>query len=110
MQRSYNDDGHSLYSTFRLFTVEGWYEQPDAIANNSSVAWGVFARIYFVILLFFDGIIGMSLINSIFVDAMAEDNNDELMKKVTDLEKKIDRLIECKDIQNEEKNIRDNRT
>ena len=32
----------------------------------------------------------MSLVNSIFVDAMAADNNDEVLEKLNQLEKKID--------------------
>lgn len=37
-------------------------------------------------------IIGMSLLNSIFVDAMVSDNNDEVKEQLTRLEEKIDRL------------------
>ena len=54
----------------------------------------VFARIYFSLLLFFGGIIGMSLVNSIFVDAMAADNNDEVLDRLVQLEKKIDDMKE----------------
>ena len=54
----------------------------------------VFARIYFSLLLFFGGIIGMSLVNSIFVDAMAADNNDEVLDRLIQLEKKIDDMKE----------------
>ena len=61
--------GLALYSTFRMFTIEGWYEIPDMIAKNASEAMAVFARIYFALELFIGGILGMSLINSIFVDA-----------------------------------------
>lgn len=83
----------SLYNTFRLFSVEGWYDLPDTIADNSkSLFWGLFARCYFSILVFLGGIIGMSLINSIFVDAMAEDNNDEVLEKLKHLEEKLDKL------------------
>lgn len=82
----------SLYSIFRLFSIEGWYELPDSIAQKGSVAWGVFARCYFSILMFLGGIIGMSLINSIFVDAMAEDNNDEVLAKLKQIEEKLDEL------------------
>lgn len=42
------------------------------------------------------GIFGLSLVNSIFVDAMVQDNNDELEKKVDLLNKKIDRLLDDK--------------
>ena len=75
-----------------MFTVEGWYEFADTIANNASSGWGFFARVYFSVLMFLGGVIGLSLINSIFVDAMAEDNNDEVMEKLRRLEEKIDQL------------------
>lgn len=82
----------SLYSIFRLFSVEGWYELPDAIAKKGSPLLGLFARCYFSILMFLGGIIGMSLINSIFVDAMAEDNNDEVLEKLEHIEHKLEEL------------------
>jgi voltage-gated sodium channel len=82
----------SVYSIFRLFTVEGWYEFADAIAQNGSAGLAFFARVYFSVLMFLGGIIGLSLINSIFVDAMAEDNNDEVLEKLRRLEEKIDQL------------------
>lgn len=82
----------SVYSIFRLFTIEGWYEMPEAVATNGGVAMAVFARIYFSLLLFMGGIIGMSLVNSIFVDAMAADNNDEVLEKLNQIEKKIEAL------------------
>ena len=34
----------------------------------------------------------MSLVNSIFVDAMAADNNDEVLEKLSQLESKLDNL------------------
>ena len=82
----------SVYSIFRLFTIEGWYDMPEAIAENSGSAMAVFARIYFSLLLFLGGIIGMSLVNSIFVDAMAADNNDEVLEKLSQLERKLDKI------------------
>lgn len=89
--KEFGDPAISLYNIFRLFTVEGWYELPNNIATEGS-AWRAFARIYFSVLVFLGGIIGMSLINSIFVDAMAEDNNDEVMEKLRKLEEKLDKL------------------
>lgn len=82
----------SVYSIFRLFTIEGWYEMPEAIAINGGTWIAILARVYFSALLFIGGIIGMSLINSIFVDAMAADNNDEVLDKLKQLEQKIDKL------------------
>lgn len=82
----------SVYSIFRLFTIEGWYDMPESIAQNSGTVMAIVARIYFSILLFLGGIIGMSLVNSIFVDAMAADNNDEVLEKLSQLENKLDAL------------------
>ncbi len=84
----------SFYSIFKIFTVEGWYEIPDYISRNSSEAIGILTKIYFVLILLSGGIFGLSLVNSIFVDAMVSDNNDELEKKVDSLEKKINILID----------------
>jgi voltage-gated sodium channel len=85
----------SFYSTFKVFTVEGWYEIPDLIAERTeSIGLAVFARIYFVLLLFGGGIFGLSLINSIFVESMMSDNNDEVLSKIENLENKINQLLE----------------
>ena len=43
-------------------------------------------------------IIGLSLVNSIFVDAMVSDNNDELERQVKELNEKIDKLLSDKDM------------
>ena len=84
----------SFYSIFKIFTVEGWYEIPDFITQNTSETIGFLTKVYFVLILLTGGIFGLSLVNSIFVDAMVSDNNDELEKKVVSLEKKIDKLID----------------
>lgn len=77
---------NSIYSVFRVFTVEGWYEIPDAIAANTSPFVGRFSRIYFSLLLSVFGILGLSFINSVFVDAMAEDNNDDVKEQLNRME------------------------
>jgi voltage-gated sodium channel len=46
------------------------------------------------------------LVNSIFVDAMVSDNNDELQKEVTQLGKKIDSLTEKIDELNKHINLK----
>ncbi len=84
----------SIYSVFRICTVEGWYDIPDAITAATTPAIGSLVRLYFCLLLIGGGIIGMSLMNSIFVDAMVADNNDDVKKKLVELEQKIDKLLE----------------
>lgn len=84
----------SIYTIFRLCTGEGWYEIPDAVAMATSPIWGHAVRIYFCLLLISGGIIGMSLINSIFVDAMVSDNNDDVKEQLTRLEKELAEMKE----------------
>ena len=90
----------SIYSVFRLCTVEGWYEIPDSIAAATSASVGSMVRFYFCLLLVMGGIIGMSLINSIFVDAMVSDNNDDVKAKLDEMEKKLDELLKQKEQNN----------
>lgn len=90
----------SFYSTFKVFTVEGWYEIPDNMLKNSSTWGAFFGKAYFIVILMTGGILGLSLVNSIFVDAMVSDNNDELIEKVNQLENKIDLLIKQLDNKN----------
>lgn len=84
----------SIYSVFQICTVEGWYEIPDTLAEyygNYSILPHLI-RLYFTSLLIMGGIIGMSFINSIFVDAMVADNNDVVEHKIDKLNDKIDLL------------------
>ena len=86
----------SMFSVFRICTIEGWYEIPNAIAQGMPEIMGHIIRIYFVAILITLGLIGMSIVNSIFVDAMVSDNNDDVLKKLNELEKKIDELKQDK--------------
>ena len=79
----------AIYAVFQLFTVEGWYEIPNAVAGHLPTVWSHLIRIYFCLLLIGGGIIGMSLINSIFVDALAADNNDDVKAQLNKMEQAI---------------------
>lgn len=79
----------AIYAVFQLFTVEGWYDIPNAVAGDLSPVWVHIVRVYFCVLLIGGGIIGMSLINSIFVDALAADNNDDVKAKLDSIEQKM---------------------
>lgn len=80
----------SFYSTFRVFTIEGWYEIPDDIAASSSAALGLFARIYFMVCTVGGGILGVSLINAIFVDEMLRNENDLVERRLDEVNAKLD--------------------
>jgi voltage-gated sodium channel len=83
----------SLYSIFKVFTIEGWFEIPEQITKEYSSISAFFIYLYFIFILLTGGIFGLSLVNSIFVDAMVSDNNDELENKIDILNKKIDKLL-----------------
>ena len=90
----------AIYSTFRMFTVEGWYDIPDAVASGmQNEIWLHIVRFFFCAQLFLGGIIGMSLINSIFVDAMVSDNNDDLRQDIRDLKETLRQIQETLDKQ-----------
>lgn len=82
----------SIYTTFRLFTIEGWYEIPDSITMHMSPTTSLLTRIYFGIILLSGGIIGLSLLNSVFVDAMVSDNNDEMIEEMRKMREQIEEL------------------
>jgi len=88
---------NSLYSIFKIFTVEGWYEIPEQLTQGLSSTTSFFTYMYFIFVVISGGIFGLSLVNSIFVDAMVSDNNDELEKKIELIDKKIDKLLTKKE-------------
>lgn len=91
----FQDPLRSIYAVFQICTLEGWYEIPNTVVQyyGTSSIVAEFIRLYFCLLLLLGGIVGMSFINSIFVDAMVSDNNNDLEKKVDELNAKLDRLL-----------------
>lgn len=69
----------------------------DGLLCRGGAFRAMFARIYFAVLVFIGGILGMSLINSVFVDAMVEDNNDDVLEKLEHIEKELRELKSGKD-------------
>jgi len=89
----FGDPAVSLYSIFKIFTVEGWFEIPEHITLNLSETYSFLTYMYFIFVLLTGGIFGLSLVNSIFVDAMISDNNDDLEQKIDVLNGKVDKLL-----------------
>jgi len=102
----FGDPLTSYYSTFQVFTVEGWNGIPDALVKEA-VANGkpfpdiaiFFIRMYFIGLFIVGGIFGLSIVNSIFVDAMISDHDDtekqfeDVEKKLVSMEEKMDKML-----------------
>ena len=91
----FGDPFRSLYSIFQMFTLEGWHEIPETIETNVGPdSWKVgFSKLFFLLVVLTGGIFGFSIVNAIFVDEMVMDNNDDLEKKVDELNAKIDQLL-----------------
>ena len=83
----------SIYTIFKIFTVEGWFEIPEAIVETYNQTQSFFTYLFFIFIVLTGGVLGLSLVNSIFVDAMVSDNNDALEKKISNLESQINVLI-----------------
>lgn len=94
---NFGDPIVSMYSVFRIFSVEGWYEIPDDMSANTSYLNATFIRLLFSILVLF-GMFMLGFIISSISDELALDNNDELLDKTKELEDKIDKLNEKIDL------------
>lgn len=84
----------ACYSMFRIFTIEGWHDIPEAIAAHAGAGWSAFARIYFGVAVLVGGILGLSLGNAVFVDQMMADNNDEMERDVLEMMREVSMLRE----------------
>lgn len=72
---------------------EGWAEIPGFISANASPVIGFLTKLYFVFIVVSGGIILLSLVNSIFVEAMLSDNTDDIQEKVDEIDRKLDILL-----------------
>lgn len=91
----FGDPGIAFYTMFKVFTVEGWFEAPEALLQNEAFTdpfWQFFIRSFFGLSVVFGGILGFSLVNAVFVDEMVMDNNADLESKVDQLTAEIQAL------------------
>lgn len=86
----FGDPIQSIYTMFKVFTVEGWYEVPDELAAANIDEGSILCvRVYFIFSVLVGGILGLSLANAVFVDEMTIDNTRELEQLVEDLRDEI---------------------
>ena len=79
-----------LYSIFKIFTVEGWYEIPEEIASKFGFFQSWLVKLYFILILFIGGIFGLSIVNSLFVEGMINNEDDD--KRFDDIIERLDRI------------------
>ena len=83
---------NAMYTIFQIFTIEGWFDVAGSIASKMSGLQKVFTYLYFVIFVLTGGILGVSLVNSIFVDAMLQENNNNASEKLKEIESKLNSI------------------
>ncbi len=98
----FNDPITSVFSLFRLFTYDGWHDIPVKIAEECSkkdIWQGVWwietaVRIGFCALVFAGGIVGVALLNSVFVDGMMLRDKSEAdrVHRLNELDRKIEEI------------------
>ncbi|MBN2082223.1 ion transporter [bacterium] len=91
----------SMYTMFKVFTIEGWYEMADTIAGTSTALSAHLVRSFFVLAVVIGGIIILSLLNAVFVDEMSsdlaerhEDNVKELQAQINELQAQLNERLE----------------
>jgi voltage-gated sodium channel len=93
----------SFYTIFKIFSGDGFSDVVSEIQYNSSPMMTGFSKFYFVIIVFSGSILGLSLINSVFINEMSsiaddvEDNDksiDNLKTQIELLNSKQDKIME----------------
>ncbi|MCP4499138.1 MAG: hypothetical protein GY822_04115 [Deltaproteobacteria bacterium] len=85
----FGDPFRSIYSIFRVFTVEGWYEIPEMMTGNDYGLRSWLIRLFFVFCVSTGGLLGLSMANAVFVDEMVMDNNEHIEKEVAAIAEKL---------------------
>lgn len=88
----FGDPLRAMFSMFQVFTLEGWHEIANDTAHALSPGYGAFARLFFVLVVVSGGILGLSMVNAVFVDEMVLDNANELELLVEQLRGDLERV------------------
>ena len=82
----------SFFTIFKIFSGDGFSDVVAEIVSNSSLEFAYFTKLYFVMIVFTGSILGLSLINSVFIDQMSSfDEKGE--KEINSLENKLDEVL-----------------
>ena len=85
----------SFFTIFKIFSGDGFSDVVAEIELHSSIQFIYFTKFYFVFIVFTGSILGLSLINSIFIDQMnqiAEKNEKEELSEISKLRNEINDL------------------
>jgi voltage-gated sodium channel len=87
----------SFFTIFKIFSGDGFSDVVAEIVSNSSLEFGYFTKLYFVMIVFTGSILGLSLINSVFIDQMSNfDKKSE--SEMNSLENKLDEVLKNQEL------------
>ena len=87
----------SFFTIFKIFSGDGFSDVVNEIVSNSSLEFGYFTKLYFVMIVFTGSILGLSLINSVFIDQMSNfDKKGE--SEINSLENKLDEVLKNQEL------------
>ena len=87
----------SFFTIFKIFSGDGFSDVVAEIISNSSLEFGYFTKLYFVMIVFTGSILGLSLINSVFIDQMSNfDKKGE--SEINSLENKLDEVLKNQEL------------
>jgi voltage-gated sodium channel len=87
----------SFFTIFKVFSGDGFSDVVAEIISNSSLEFGYFTKFYFVMIVFTGSILGLSLINSVFIDQMSNfDKKGE--SEINSLENKLDEVLKNQEL------------
>jgi voltage-gated sodium channel len=103
----FNNAFDSFFTIFKVFSGDGFSDVVAEISLNSSWIFSYFTKFYFVFIVFIGSILGLSLINSVFIDQMSS-LDEKSLKDLKSLENKIDILLaNQKDMASEIKSLKE---
>ena len=95
----------SFFTIFKVFSGDGFSDIVAVIQENSSVLFTSFSKFYFVCVVFSGSILGLSLINSVFIDQMNQVSNksdkeesnqlNEIKKELEDLKRQQKEILDA---------------
>ena len=91
----------SFYTIFKIFSGDGFSDVVATIQQNSSELFASFSKFYFVFIVFSGSILGLSLINSVFIDQMNQISHLEEEKELDEIKHLKSEITILKDQQTE---------
>jgi voltage-gated sodium channel len=82
----------SMYTMFKIFTIEGWYDICDQLSPSLAPIEAHFVRIYFIAAVVTGGLLILGLLNAVFVDEMSNDLARQTEEEVNEVARGISEL------------------